>query len=80
MKVNGCGCDCKVHILIDGENGEEIGSVSIGKDSGVVSAVVKNVTGRHSVFFKVTTDYTGWTGEYFRNRCLFELQEFVFTK
>lgn len=80
MKVNGCGCDCKVHILIDGENGEEIGSVSIGKDSGVVSAVVKNVTGRHSVFFKVMTDYTGWTGEYFRNRCLFELQEFVFTK
>lgn len=80
MKINGFGCDCRVHILIDGEDGEEIGLVDICKDSGIVSAAVKSVTGRHSVFLKVTTDYSGWTGEYFKDRCLFELKEFVFTK
>lgn len=80
MKVNGFGCDCRVHILIDGDDGEEIGFADVHKDSGVVTAAVKSVTGRHSVFFKVTTDYSGWTGEYFKNRCLFELREFVFTK
>lgn len=80
MKINGFGCDCRVHILIDGEDGKEIGFADVRKDSGIVSAVVKSVTGRHSLFFKVTTDYCGWTGEYFKNRCLFELKEFVFTK
>lgn len=80
MKINGFGCDCRVHILIDGDDGEEIGFADVHKDSGVVTAAVKSVTGRHSVFFKVTTDYSGWTGEYFKNRCLFELREFVFTK
>lgn len=78
--VNGFGCDCTMHILIDGAGGEEIGTVKIGADSGTVNTVVKNVTGRHSVFFKVTTDYNGWTGEYFKNRCLFELRSFVFSK
>ena len=47
-QINGFGCDCHMHILIDGENGEEIGVVDIGHDSGTVSAIVKNVTGRHS--------------------------------
>ncbi len=78
--INGFGCDCKLHILIDGEDGEEIGVCEIGHSSGVVSTIVKNVTGRHSVFFKVTTDYTGWTGEYFKTRNLFELKSFVFMK
>lgn len=79
-KINGCGMDCHLHILIDGENGEEIGCVDIGHDSGVINTIVKAVTGRHSVFFKITTDYTGWTKGYFDNRTLFELEEFVFMK
>lgn len=80
-QVNGCGCDSVLHIHIDGENGEEIGSVKIGRDSGVVSSVVKVVTGVHSVFFTVSTDYANdWTGEPFKNRCLFELKSFVFMK
>ncbi len=78
--INGMGCDCKLHILIDGEDGEEIGVCVIGHDGGVVETAVKNVVGRHSVFFKVTTDYEGWPAEYFKDRCLFELKEFVFTK
>lgn len=79
-KVNGMGMNCHLHILVDGEDGEEIGCVDIGHDGGVVKGIVKAVTGRHSVFFKITTDYTGWTKGYFDNRCLFELEEFVFLK
>ncbi len=79
-QINGFGCDCHIHILIDGENGEEIGVADVGHDSGTISTTVKNVTGRHSVFFKVTTDYTGWTGEYFKTRNLLELKSFVFMK
>ncbi len=80
MKINGFGCNCAVDILIDGEDGELIGTAEIGSDSGIVNAVVKSVTGRHSLFFKVKAPYEGWTACYFENRCLFELKEFVFTK
>lgn len=79
-KINGCGCRGKLHIMIDGEDGEEIGSCDIGLDDGVLHTIVKNVTGRHSVFFKVTTDYEGWMGEMFNGRNIFELESFVFMK
>ena len=79
--TNGMGCDCHLHILIDGEDGEEIGVCDIGRNGGVVTAAVKNVTGRHSVFFKISTDYADdWTGAPFKHRCLFELRSFVFMK
>ncbi|MDE6030222.1 MAG: family 43 glycosylhydrolase [Oscillospiraceae bacterium] len=81
LSVNGIGCDSVIHILIDGENGEEIGQIKIGRDSSVVTDRVKAVTGRHSVFFRVDTEYPrDWSGESFRNRCLFELRSFVFMK
>lgn len=79
-QINGMGADCTLHILIDGEDGEKIGSVKIGHDSGTVNTVVKAVTGRHAVFFKVTTAYGGWTRTYFENKALFELKSFVFMK
>ncbi len=80
MLVNGCGCDCDVHILLDGEDGEEIGCVHVGMDSGVVQTIVKAVTGRHSIFLKVTTEYHGWQGQWFKGRQLFECKQFVFMK
>lgn len=77
-KVNGMGCDCKMHIFIDEE---EVGVCAVGRDNGIVSTVVKNVTGRHALYFKITTDYNGiWTGEFFKGRRLFELESFVFMK
>lgn len=79
-KVNGFGCDCTLHILIDDENGEEIGQCSIGHDNTLLHTRVKSVSGRHALFFKVTTAYSGWTAEYFKNRTLFELKSFVFMK
>ncbi len=80
MQVNGCGCDCDVHILLDGEDGEEIGCVHVGMDGGNIHAIVKAVTGQHALFFRVTTEYKGWTGEMFKGRQLFELKQFVFMK
>lgn len=79
-QIKGCGCDCRLHILLDGEDGEEIGSCRIGHDDGVISAVTKIVTGRHALYFRVTTEYEGWMGDMFRGRNLFELKSFVFLK
>lgn len=79
-KVNGFGCDCTLHILIDAENGEEIGQCSIGHDNTLLHTRVKSVSGRHALFFKVTTAYSGWTAEYFKDRTLFELKSFIFMK
>lgn len=81
VNINGMGCDSILQVFLDGKDGEEIGRLKIGRDSGVVTERVKAVTGRHSLFFRVSTEYpSDWTGEPFRNRCLFELKEFVFTK
>lgn len=82
--IGGAGTECKLHIFIDGydeeHGGTEIGVCSIGHDNGIAETNVKCVTGRHSVFFKATTDHTGWMAKYFEGRDLFELKEFVFTK
>ncbi len=77
-KVHGLGCDCHMHIYADDE---EIGDLVIGHGDGEYSTTVKNVTGRHAVYFRITTDYpTDWMGDYFKGRSLFELSAFVFTK
>ncbi|MGN0691457.1 MAG: family 43 glycosylhydrolase [Oscillospiraceae bacterium] len=76
-EVRGMGADCHIHIFADDE---EIGVCDVGHDSGTVKAVVKVVTGRHAVYFKISTDYSGWTAEYFKDRALFELIRFVFMK
>lgn len=78
--IKGMGADCDLHILIDGEDGEEIGCCHIGHDDEYLTCIVKNVTGRHSLFFKVTTTYEGWMGDYFKDRPLFGLKQFVFMK
>lgn len=85
LDIGGMGGDCELHIFIDGEDEEnggcEIGGCTVGHGSGVVTAQVKCVTGRHSVFFKVMAQHPDdWTGEPFKNRFLFELKSFVFTK
>lgn len=78
----GRGCDSQVHILIDSyENGEEIGVLSVGRGGGTVTAVVKNVTGRRALYFKVMTNYgDDWIGQQFKGRQLFDLKSFVFMK
>ncbi|MDE7278130.1 MAG: xylan 1,4-beta-xylosidase, partial [Oscillospiraceae bacterium] len=81
VNTAGMGCDSIIHILIDGENGVEIGQVRVGRNGGVICERVKAVTGRHSVFFKISTEYPNdWSGKSFSDRCLFELISFVFMK
>lgn len=81
VNVNGMGCDSIISVCIDGEEGRELGRLSIGRDSGVYTGRIDCITGRHSLFLKVLTDYPhDWTGESFRKRCLFELRSFVFMK
>lgn len=80
VKVNGSGCNATIRIMLDGEDGTEIGKCVIGAAGGAYSAVVKNVTGRHSVFLKVEHNYTGWFVDWYKDRNLFELESFVFMK
>ncbi len=80
VKVNGSGCSATIKILIDGEGGTEIGECKIGSSSGTYTAIVKNVTGRHSVFFKIEHNYEGWFVDWYKDRHLFELESFVFMK
>lgn len=80
VNVGGMGCDSVLRVFIDGTE-DEIGSVAIGKNDAALTAEVRAVSGRHSVFFKVSTSYPDdWRGESFRNRPLFELKFFVFMK
>lgn len=80
-KVNGMGCKSKIRILIDDyEKGEEIGCIDVGPDNGVVNGVVKNVTGRHAVYFVIKDSFGGWFTDMFKGRNLFELESFVFSK
>ncbi len=68
-------------ILIDDyHTGEEIGACDIGADNGIVNAVVKSVTGRHSVYFVFEDGYSGYFGEFFKGRPICELESFVFHK
>ena len=52
----------------------------VGHDDEVITTVVEAVTGRHAVSFTFETDYSGWMGDYFKGRSLFELESFVFMK
>ena len=38
------------------------------------------VTGRHALYLIAENRTKGWTGQFFRDRRLFELQSFVFLK
>jgi hypothetical protein len=79
--VIGKGCKSKIRILIDNyTDGEEIGSCDVGTDDGVVSAVVRNVTGRHAVYLIAGDSYGGSFYDMFKGRQLFDLVSFVFSK
>lgn len=81
LKIRGMGNKCKLHVLIDGyENGEEIGCGEIGLSDGIYKIRVKNVTGRHAVYFKTDIDNDNWTAPSFKEKCLFELDSFTFIK
>ena len=84
LKVRGMGTVAKVVVYADDyENSEPIGYVDIGTGDGVYTGVVKSLTGRHSIYFVPTAfsdELADWIAGYFKNKPLFELEEFVFMK
>ena len=80
LKIRGCGSKGKIHILLDGENGEELGTVDFGEDGGVIGGRIKAASGRHSVFLVAESGYEGWFADRMKGRQLFMLDSFVFMK
>ena len=65
-----------------GKTGIEIGTVEIGLGDGIYRGRVKNVTGRHAVYFVADINLPKgvWTTNFFDGRVICELEEFVFLK
>lgn len=83
MNVLGMGINTRVNVMLDDpDKGEEIGYIDIGTHDGAYKGKVKNVTGRHAVYFVYTLKDTAydWMKGYFTNKLLFEFREFVFLK
>lgn len=82
LKVRGMGTYCKVRVMLDAydEKGIEIGTVDIGLGDGVYKGRIKNVTGRHGIYFICEHGVEGWTKGYFDGKQLFELESFTFLK
>ena len=80
LKYRGFGADATLHILADSPEGDEIGSIKIGHEGGYAETEVKKLTGVHAIYFKISTDYSGWTAGFFENRNLLEISEFAFMK
>ena len=81
LKVRGMGVKCSVRVLTDSyEDGEEIGVCAIGTSDGVYKCKVKNLTGRHAVYFIAEHGVTNWTKGWFDPKQLFEFEKFVFMK
>lgn len=81
FRIKGMGTKCTIRILIDSYlDGTEIGSCDIGTADGVYKAYLQNLTGRHAVYFIAEHNVTNWSKDYFDNKQLFELVDFVFLK
>ena len=80
FKLRGGGVFSEIHILLDREDGEEIGICPVETHDGVYTAKLRPVTGRHAVFFRIEHSARGWASAMFDNRWLFDLESFVFTK
>lgn len=80
LKIRGCGSKGRIRILLDGENGEELGTVEFSEDGGVIGGRIKAASGRHSVFLVAESGYEGWFADSMKGRQLFMLDSFVFMK
>ncbi|MDR1688029.1 MAG: family 43 glycosylhydrolase [Clostridiales bacterium] len=81
FNVTGCGTKSKMDIYADDwQNGEHLGFCEIDTNDGVYSANIKSITGRHAVYFVVSSCAGGWFKDMFKGRKLFDLASFVFTK
>ncbi len=80
LKLRGTGCRGKILVYIDSDDSEPIGEAVFDANSSIVSAALPAIKGRHAVYLKAESAYTGWAKDMFAGRILFELEEFVFVK
>lgn len=80
LKLRGTGSRGRVHVRLDSEDGEELGTVDFAEDSGTAGARIKAATGRHAVFLVVESGYEGWFAGEMKGRQLFMLDGFVIMK
>lgn len=81
LNVKGMGVKCRLRARLDDpENGPEIGVCAIGTGDGVYKMKTTPVIGRHALYLIAENKMEGWTGQFFQNRRLFELQSFAFLK
>ncbi|HIS52188.1 MAG TPA: family 43 glycosylhydrolase [Candidatus Onthomonas avicola] len=80
LRVRGCGCRGTLHVCLDRPDGPEIAAVPFGADDALLRAGLAPVEGRHALYLRAETDYSGWLGEPLRGRCLLELSEFLFQR
>lgn len=80
LKLRGTGSSGRVHVRLDSEDGEELGTVDFAEDSGTAGARIKAATGRHAVFLVAESGYEGWFAGEMKGRQLFMLDGFVIMK
>ena len=80
LKLRGTGSRGRVHVRLDSEDGEELGTVDFAEDSGTAGARIKAATGRHAVFLVAESGYEGWYAGEMKGRQLFMLDGFVIMK
>ena len=80
LKLRGTGSRGRVHVRLDSEDGEELGTVDFAEDSGTAGARIKAATGRHAVFLVAESGYEGWFAGERKGRQLFMLDGFVIMK
>lgn len=80
LKLRGTGSRGRVHVRLDSEDGEELGTVDFAEDSGTAGARIKAATGRHAVFLVAESGYEGWFAGEMKGRQLFMLEGFVIMK
>lgn len=80
LKLRGTGSRGRVHVRLDSEDGEELGTVEFAEDSGTAGARIKAATGRHAVFLVAESGYEGWFAGEMKGRQLFMLDGFVIMK
>lgn len=80
LKLRGTGSRGRVHVRLDSEDCEELGTVDFAEDSGTAGARIKAVTGRHAVFLVAESGYEGWFAGEMKGRQLFMLDGFVIMK
>ena len=80
LKLRGTGSRGRVHVRLDSEDGEELGTVDFAEDSGTAGARIKAATGRHAVFLVAESGYEGWFAGEMKGSQLFMLDGFVIMK